>query len=192
VAAGSERGRGDHDEGAREADGQRQLAATVRAAQGVPVLDVDEPSVAEAPHRRVGAPADLDGERFDRDVERHDRPRPPARARSSVGRCAGMQYMGTANQRPSVGAAGTSRVNRRPPWVQHEGRLVTARRWARVQPARTGRDDLDETRARERGARTGREVPASRATTVTAELSRDGSRTDDRPPRHDSNRSLPG
>jgi hypothetical protein len=140
----------------------------------------------------VRAPADLDGECFDRDVERHHRPRPAARTRPSVGRCARMQYVGAANQRSRVGTVGASRVHGRPPRVQHEGRLVDARRWARMQPARTGRDDLDETRARERGARTGREVPASRATTVTAELSRGGSRTDDRPPRHDSNRSLPG
>jgi hypothetical protein len=191
VTSGRERDPGDDDERAREPDRKNQLATPVRAAKRSPVLDVDETAIAEAPNRRVRAPTDLDGEGLDGDVERNDGPRSTARARSSARRRGRVEDVGAVERTSGVGPVGATRVHRSPQRMQHHGRLVGARRRARMQPARTGRHDLDETRARECGTRARRQVSAPASAALTTQSPRVRSRDTNRPPRHVSNRTPP-
>ena len=149
---------GNGDECSGQTHGEEELAAPVRTPHGAAVLDVDETAITEAANRRVRAATDLDGERFDRDVERDDGTRSAPRARSSTRWRTRMKNVRAVKRAARVGAVGATRVDRRPQRVQHDGRLVGARRRARMQPARTRGHDLDEARTRERGARPATDV----------------------------------
>jgi hypothetical protein len=182
---------GHGDERAGQTHREEKLAAPVGAPHRAAVLDVDEPAFAEAANRRVRASTDLDGERLDRDVERDDGTRSAPRPRSSTRRRARVQDVRAVKRTSRVGAVGATRVDRSPQRVQHDRRLVRARRRARMQPARTRGHDLDEARTRERVARARRQMSTSASAAVTAQSSRVRSCTTDRSPRQLSNRTPP-